>query len=139
MSSGTIRIITAIVFVGHGIGHALGLWAALGRALTEYHSSHSWLLSRLLGETISRGIMFVFFLAGLVGFVGAGLGLLDWLVSSDVWLDWAVWASIFSIVALVLFPKGFPTLFPNVIGALVVDAVVLIFVWRQHWPAALFE
>jgi hypothetical protein len=54
-------------------------------------------------------------------------------------LNWAVWASILSIAALLLFPKGFPTVIPNVIGALLVDAAVLIMMWWQNWPAALFK
>jgi hypothetical protein len=139
MSSNVIRIIAAVIFLGHGIGHALGVWAALGNSLTDFQSSHSWLVDRLLGQRISSVLMFVLFLAALVGFVGAGLGLFDFLLSSDLWLDWAVWASILSIIALILYPKGFPTLFPNVIGALLVDVVVLILVRGQHWPSGLIE
>ncbi|MGD8602976.1 MAG: hypothetical protein PVF49_00240 [Anaerolineales bacterium] len=139
MSSDIVRLIVAVVFIGHGIGHGLGIWAALGNSLTKYHSSSSWLLGRLLGERISRVFMLLLFLAAMVGFVGAGLGLFDWLVSSHVWLNWAVWASILSIAALLLFPKGFPTVIPNVIGALLVDAAVLIMMWWQNWPAALFK
>lgn len=139
MSSGLIKIVAAVVLIAHGIGHVLGLWAAIGKSMTETQSSRSWLLSPVLGGTIPQIIMFILFLAALIGFIGAGLGIFDWLVPADRWLDWAVWASFLSIAALVLFPRGFPTLFPNVIGALLVDVVVLVFMWRQHWPSALFE
>lgn len=138
MSISTLRIIIVVVLIAHGIGHSLGIIAGIGVKLTPNHSSKSWLLTKLLGERITGAIGVILFLAALLGFIGAGLGLMDWFVPQNIWENLALIASIFSIVGLALFPYGFPSLFPNVIGALAVDVAVLVLFSWMKWPPELF-
>jgi hypothetical protein len=137
MSTSTLRIIIAVVFLGHGLGHVLGVLAALGFKLTPKHSADSWLLTGIVGEKISRGLVFVIFLAGTLAYVGAGLGLFGWLVSVSMWAQWAVWAAVISLAGLALFFNAFPTFFPNWVGANAVNIAVLVALLWLHWPPAL--
>jgi uncharacterized membrane protein YphA (DoxX/SURF4 family) len=54
MSGTTLRIIIALVFFVHGVGHFMGIMPALGLSSVKGWSSRSWLLTPLLGETASR-------------------------------------------------------------------------------------
>ena len=134
MSTSTLRIIIAIVLIGHGIGHVLGVLAAFGVKLTPTHSAKSWLLTGALGEMVSRGLAFVIFLAATLGFIAAGLGMFGWLVPESLWQQLAIWASVISLVGLILFINAFPTFFPNWIGANAVNVAVLVLLLLAHWP-----
>ena len=51
-----IRIIVAILFLGHGLGHALPALPVMGFRLSASHSSDSWILNRVMGAgTASSG------------------------------------------------------------------------------------
>ena len=134
MSTSSLRIIIAIVLIAHGIGHVLGVLAALGNKLTPSHSARSWLLTNMLGETISRVLVFVIFLTATLGFIGAGLGMFNWLVPGSMWQQLAIGASVLSLVGLALFLNVFPTIFPNWIGANAVNVAGLLSLLWLHWP-----
>ena len=85
MSSTTLRFIIAAVLFVHGIGHVLGVMAALQLSNVENWSSRSWLLTGLLGETASRVIALLLFLAALLGFIVASLALMSWLFPHEWW------------------------------------------------------
>jgi len=138
MSPNLVRILIAIVILAHGIGHVLGVMAGFGVQLTPKHSAQSWLLTKLLGEGISKGIAVILFAVALLAFSASGLALFKFIVPFSAWSQYAVIASILSTVGLALFPRAFPTMFPNVIGALAVNAAVLLSVWWVHLPAELF-
>jgi len=137
MSAGVIRIVIGIVLLAHGIGHVLGALPAFGVSLTAQHGIKSWLVTKALGEGVSRVLAVLLFGLALLAFLAAGLALLDIVFPLATWSRYAVAAALLSMLALLVFPRGFPTLFPNVIGALALDAAVLITVWWAHWPAAL--
>ena len=134
MSSTTLRLIIAAILFVHGIGHVLGIMAALNLSNLEGWSSRSWLLTGLIGETASRVISFLLFLAALVGFVGAGLALMGWLLPHEWWRPLSVVSAAISLVALGLFWNAFPSLFPNKIGAIAVDIAVLVGLLWLEWP-----
>jgi hypothetical protein len=138
MSLNLLQIIIGIVIIGHGIGHVLGVISALGFQLTPQHSSDSWLFTRFLGKTITRSLMFIIFLATTLLLIAGGLGSNGWLIPFDRWSWLTAVGSIFSILGLVLFPKAFPTIFPNVVGAFVVDIAALLSIYWLHWPPGLF-
>jgi hypothetical protein len=125
MSTSTIRIITALVLIVHGIGHAMAFFPALNIFSTEKWHYRSWLLSGFLGDTVSRVFVMILFGAALIGFVAAGLGLLGWLVPHNAWQPLAIISAVISLVALGLFWNSFASLFPNKIGAILVDVVTL--------------
>lgn len=135
MAMSATRIVVALVLVGHGVGHALGVLPAVGIRLSGSHSAQSWLFTSLLGDTAARGIGALLWTIGLVLFVGAGLGCLGWLVPTAWWRSLAISAAAVSLVTLALFWHGFPFLFPNKIGAIAVDVAVLLSVLWLRWPA----
>lgn len=134
MSPAILRIIIAGVLAFHGVGHAMGIIPALKSRFFESQtgawaqnwSSHSWLLSPLLGDTASRIISVVLFLVPLIGFVGAALGLMGWLVPHESWRTLAVVSAVISLVALSLFWNAFIYLFPHKVGAIAVNVAVLV-------------
>jgi hypothetical protein len=135
MSGTTLRIIIALVFFAHGVGHAMGIMPALGLASVKGWSSRSWLLTPLLGETASRIISVVLFLAALLGFLAAALGLTGWLVPHDTWRTLAVVSAVISLVALTLFWNAFVSFIPNKLGAIVVDVATLVCLLVLNWPS----
>jgi hypothetical protein len=69
----------------------------------------------------------------MVGFVAAGLGLLNFLVPFESWQELAIGSSIISLIGLVVFPFGLATTF-NKVAAGVVDVVVLVGLLWLGWP-----
>lgn len=134
MSGTTLRIIVALVLFAHGIGHVMGILPMLGLSSIESWNARSWLLTGLLGDTITRVIGFILFAAAMIGFLGATLGLMDWLVPHEWWRTLATVSAVISLVAIALFWNAFVTFFPNKLGAIAVDAAVLIGLLLVNWP-----
>lgn len=134
MSGTTLRIIIALVLFVHGIGHVMGILPILGLSNIETWNARSWLLTGLLGDTITRIIGFILFSAAMIGFVGATLGLMDWLVPHEWWRTLTTVSAVISLVAIALFWNAFVAFFPNKIGAIAVDAAVLIGLLFANWP-----
>jgi hypothetical protein len=134
MSGTTLRFIIAVVLFVHGVGHAMGIIPALRLVDVKGWSSHSWLLTPLLGEAVARFISIVLFLAALVGFVGATLGLLGWLIPHEPWRTLAIASAVISLVAIALFWNAFVSFFPNKVGAIGVDIATLVCLLVLNWP-----
>ena len=134
MSGVTLRALIAFVLFIHGIGHVMGVLPALKLGSVEGWNSRSWLLTPILGETISRILSIILFLVALVGFVASALALLGWVVPHDWWRTLAVVSAVISIVTIVLFWNAFVSFFPNKVGALGVDIAVLVCLLVQNWP-----
>ena len=125
MSASTILIITGLVLIVHGIGHVMAFFPALNITSTDNWHYRSWLLTGLLGDTISRVLVIILFGAAMIGFIGAGLGLFGWLVPHSAWQTLAIVSAVISLVALALFWNSFVAFFPNKIGAIVVNIATL--------------
>jgi len=125
MSTSTVRIITGLLLIVHGIGHSLAFFPALNISSTENWHYRSWLLSGLLGDSGSRVVIIILFAIPFIGFIAAGLGVFGILVPHDMWQKLAIISAAVGLVALALFWNAFPTFFPNKIGAIVVDLLVL--------------
>jgi hypothetical protein len=134
MSGTTLRALVAVVLFMHGIGHSMGVLPAVNLSSVEGWNSRSWLLTPILGETISRILSIILFSIALVGFLASTLALLGWVVPHDWWRPLAVVSSVISIVTIVLFWNAFVTFFPNKIGALGVDIAVLVCLLALNWP-----
>lgn len=134
MSSTTLRLIIALVLFVHGIGHVMGIMPMVGLSTIETWNARSWLLTSLLGDTITRVIGFILFAAAMIGFIGAALGLMDWLVPHEWWRMLATISAMISLVAIALFWNAFVTFFPNKLGAIAVNAAVLIGLLIAGWP-----
>ena len=70
-----------------------------------------------------------------VGFIAAAMALMGWLVPHDMWRTLAIWSSVISLIAIILFWNAFVTLFPNKIGAIAVDVATLVALLWANWPS----
>ena len=134
MSGNTLRIVLAAILLIHGIGHFMGVIPALRLVEVKGWTSHSWLLTPIMGENGARILSIVLFLVCLIGFIAAGLALGGWLVPHEWWRTLAIVFSVVSLVTIVLFWQAFVVFFPNKVGALGVDIAVLVGVLWQNWP-----
>lgn len=134
MSPTLLRILIAGVFFVHGVGHTMGLLPITGLASSESWTAESWLLTGILGDTITRVIGFILFLIAFLGFVGAALALMGWLVPHELWRTLAIWSAVISLIAVILFWNAFVTLFPSKIGAIAVDVATLVALLWANWP-----
>ena len=139
MSAATLRTLIVVVLLAHGIGHVLGILPAFGRRLSQTHSSQSWLLTSIMGDSFTSGLGIVLWSAGLVWFAAAAMGLAGWLLPYQWWERFAVTGALVSLLTLVLFWNGLPFLFPNKIGAIAVDITVLASLLWLRWPAAVLS
>ena len=135
MSPTVLRTIIALVLFVHGIGHVMAFFPALGISSTETWHARSWLLTSVIGESASKVILVILFGAALLGFVGAALALMGWLVPHDIWRTLSIVSAVISLIAIVLYWNAFVALFPNKIGALAVDIAVLVCLLFLNWPS----
>jgi len=141
--SGTLlRIVIAGVLAFHGIGQAMGIVPALRLSLFEGKdwgwlknwSSHSWLLTPLFGDAAARIISVVLFVVPFIGFLGAALALMGWVIPHDLWRPLALVSAAASMVALALYWNALVMLFPHKVGDIAVNAAVLIGLLWVNWP-----
>jgi len=130
----TLRIIAGIVILAHGIGHVMGYFPVLG--LTggiKNWSDRSWILGRLVGDSVARVIGLALWTALLIGFVMTALAVFGWLVPQEWFRDLALWSSAGSLLALFLFPNAFAQIF-NKVGAVAVNVALLVILLWKPWP-----
>jgi hypothetical protein len=144
MSGTTLRIVIALVLLFHGVGHFMGAIPALGlfnaasrsdQGVFKNWSSRSWLLNDLLGDGAARVICIILFLGALLGFFGAALGLVDWLVPHDWWRMLVVASAVVSLIAIALYWNALILLFPHKAGAISVNVAVLVCLLILSWPS----
>jgi len=93
-------------------------------------SGHSWLLTGVAGDALTKGLASLIGGAVLVAFVAASGGLI---LQAAWWRPLAVAASVASIVLIVAMWDGLPT--SPAIAALAFDAVVLVALVIARWPS----
>jgi small-conductance mechanosensitive channel len=144
MSGTTLRAIITFVLLFHGVAHLVGVIPAIGLvdaakssapSWAKNWSSRSWLLTDRLGDGAARVIGIILLLASLVGFVGAGLGLADWLVPHDAWRTLAVVSAVISLVTISLYWDAFMNLFPQKVGCIGVNVATLVCLLIANWPS----
>ena len=134
MSGTTLRAIIAIVLLGHGVGHVMGIIPAVREVNVGSWSCRSWLLTDLLGDGPSRVVCIILYGAAFVGFIAAALGLLGWVVPHESWRTLAIASAVISLVAVVLYWNALVILFPSKVGAIGVDIAVLVCLIALNWP-----
>ncbi len=127
------RLWIGVVLILHGVGHILGV-IALTSLGGDNWNARSWLLTDSMGEGPARVLSVVLWVACCLIFVVAGLALLELGFSEDWWKPLAVVGGLLSLVTLALFWNGFPTLFPNKIGAIAVNAAAVVGILFADWP-----
>lgn len=129
MTGGMWRLVVALVILVHGIGHALFLAPCLG--ITQWgQSAQSWLLTGLVGDSVTRVIGAVLWLAVIVGFCTAGVGLLT---QAPWWRTAAVVSSGVSLLALALFAGASQA--QPLISAAGMDVAILVALLWVRWPS----
>jgi hypothetical protein len=134
MNPATIRWIVFGVLLVHGIGHSQGVMAGLSVSSTETWHGRSWLLTNVLGETASRTVGLVIYIACTVGFLAAALGVMGWLVPNDWWRTLALVFAVVSLVGLLFYWHSLAAMF-NKLGALGVNLVILVGLQLLNWPS----
>jgi len=124
-----LRIAAAVVVFAHGVGHVLFLMPALGVAM-QGQTTHSWLLTGVLGNGLARGVGAVLWAAVIVGYLA---GLAGMFTHAAWWQPLLVAASAASAVGLIAFWSN-PAQAPN-LSALAADVVIAVVVGVLHWPA----
>ena len=135
MSDTTLRTVLAVLLLFHGVGHFMGVIPALrlfgagtdsGPSWRIKWSSRSGLLSGFLNESAVRSLCAGLFLAAMIGFLGAGFGLLGWIVPLQLWSKLALASSLISLLAVLLYWNAFILLFPHKLGALVMNILLFL-------------
>jgi hypothetical protein len=124
-----VWILFGIIVLVHGIGHILFLIPALGVA-DWGQSTRSWLLTKPLGDGLTRGFGALLWLAVTIAFVAGVIGLFN---HATWWQPVLVAASAASALGLILFwasPASSSAIF-----ALVVDIGIILAVQVFHWPS----
>lgn len=126
-----LKIAIALVLLGHGIGHSVGLLQIFGIAtVNPTWRGDSWLLSGALGTSGTQLVGAVVWTAAIVGFAALAVVVIGWLPAA--WFaPLAFGSATVSLLGLLLFPVAFPT--SSTFGALVVDVAVLVAVLGYHW------
>jgi hypothetical protein len=126
-----LRIVLALVLLGHGIGHSMGLMQALKVATVnpQWHGD-SWILTGIAGTTVTQAVGAVLWTAAIVGFAAVAGVVIGWLPATW-WQPLAVGSSLVSLVGVLVFPLAFPTF--STIGAVVVNVAVLAAVTLFDW------
>lgn len=123
-----LRMLIVLVLGAHGIGHAIGVMG--GWADSAWGgSSTSWLLTPVLGRATGLVEGALWLLPG-IGFVVAA-GLLAG--NAELWRPVALASAALSLLVIALFPGQLPV--GSTIGAVAVDAAVLIGLLVLNWPA----
>jgi hypothetical protein len=117
------KVVIALVLLGHGIGHSMGLLQIFKVAsVNPQWNGDSWILTGPLGVTATQVIGGVVWTAAIIGFTALAGSVIGWLPAT--WFQpLAIGSSVVSLAGVLLFPVAFPTF--STIGALAVDVAVL--------------
>jgi hypothetical protein len=122
-----LRILSAIFVVLHGLVH---LWyVSLSLGLVEFEpemgwTGESWLLSRFLGESVTRPLASVVFTLATLVFVVSGAGML---VNTGWWRAGLIGSAIFSTAMVVLYWDGsFEMIVEKGLIALLINAGIIV-------------
>jgi len=137
-----VRILIALFLIAHGLVHMIMATIPVNEtsgARDPYFPSWwrsntdpAWPASRLgLSPNIVRTAGYILWMAALVLFLAAGLGLLGVPGLRAIWVSLAAIASVVSLVMAALFWN------PNYVGVLLINLAILAVLYLR-WPAVLF-
>jgi hypothetical protein len=134
MSPKALRTIIAIFLFVHAIGHIQGVIASLGVVKSETWNVRSWLFDGLLSEKGSRILALILFSVCVLGFLATAFSFLGIGLPHDLWRTLAVIFAIPSVLGLIAYWNAFAMFF-NKIGAIGVNAWILVGVLMLNWPS----
>ncbi len=137
MTVKTIKLIVFIILSIHAIGHFQGVATATGAKLSRSSSAASWLLNKFLGKNISQIIcLLLYFIAAHLG-IFAAFSFQGWIFPQHLWQNLVFLTAVFSTIALVLYPNALAMFF-NKIGAITVNAIIILSLFWLQWPSVIF-
>lgn len=126
-----LKIVIALVLLGHGIGHSMGLLQTFQVArVNPAWDGQSWILSGVAGPSVTQLVGIVVWSVALIGFVVLAGVVMGWLPVAW-WVPLAILSAVASLIGVLLFPTAFPTI--STIGAVAVDLSVLLAVTLADW------
>jgi len=126
-----LKLVIAIVVLAHGVGHVLFLAPAIRLATWADQTGHSWLITPLLGDGLTRALAALVWTATIALFVAAVAG---FYLGSDWWRQAALLGAVVSASGIVVMWDGLPT--SSAAAALIFDLIVIAALGVAHWPTA---
>lgn len=126
-----LKLILIVVLFAHGIGHVLFLAPAVRLADWAGQTSHSWVLTGLIGDGLTRAVAAAVWLSAIALYLAAVGGLA---AGQEWWRFAAIAGAVVSLAGIIAFWDGIAT--SNAFFALVVNALVLAALILARWPAA---
>ena len=122
-----LRIVIAIILIGHGIGHIMGFvgtWTNW-QPFTEPSFNHEpWIFSDgVFIQSVLGKIFGIFWLLAMIGFFAAAVGLI---ANQSWWSSIVIIASILSLLAVIPWWNTFTPGIMSKVSAVVVDIIILV-------------
>jgi cytochrome c biogenesis protein CcdA len=122
-----LRIIIAIILVGHGIGHIMGFvgtWTKWQPFSEPSFNKLPWIFSNGVFIQSALGKVFgIFWLLAIIGFFTAAVRLI---ANQSWWPSIAIIASILSLLAVIPWWNTFTPGIMSKVSAVVVDIIILV-------------
>ena len=125
-----LKLLIATAVFAHGIGHILFLIPTVGLVNWADQTGHSWLVTPLLGDGLTRALAALVWAAAIVLFVGSVVG---FYLGADWWRLAAIAGALVSEFGIIAMWGDLPT--SSATFALVFDAVVLVALLWARWPS----
>ena len=134
MTPNILRTIIAVFLFVHAIGHVQGFIASLGVIKSDTWHVRSWLFDSILGEKGSKTLARILFIVLILGFLATAFSFVGIGIKHESWRTLAVIFAIPSVITLIAYWHAFAMFF-NKIGAIGVNAWILISVFIMKWPS----
>ncbi len=125
-----LKLVIAAVVLAHGVGHILFLGPALRVTTWADQTGHSWLVTPLLGDGVTRAFAAIVWTSTIALFVAAVVG---FFMGTDWWRGAAVLGAVISAAGIIVMWDGLAP--SSAIAALVFDLIVLVALLWAHWPS----
>ena len=131
-----MKFIVGIFFMLHGLVH---IWyVVLSQRLVEFQpdmgwTGESWLLTPLIGDSVTRALATGLYLLATLGFVAAALAVFT---EQAWWSQAAIVAAVFSAVVILLFwDGGMQMLMQRGLLGLLIDVAIVVALAVLDWPS----
>lgn len=143
MSASLLRNLLFVGLLFHGIGQLMGVVPALGLFGAGGANGPEWLqrwsvesgvLAHALSPRVNHLVGLTLYSLAFVGFIAGALALQGRGVPHASWRTILLWASVFSMMALILYWNGLVLLFPHKVGNILVNVFCIVGVYVAQWP-----
>ena len=122
-----LRIVIAIILIGHGIGHIMGFvgtWTNWQPFTEPSFNNEPWIFSDgVFIQSVLGKVFGIFWLLAMIGFFAAAVGLI---ANQSWWSSIVIIASILSLLAVIPWWNTFTPGIMSKVSAVVVDIIILV-------------